>query len=115
MKDVNGELRYKDKIIKYVFNLNVMEAIQDEYGTLDEWGALTDGTKGEVNAKAIIFGFTEMINEAVDMKNDDEGTNDPHYTHKQVGRMITEIGIENAAVNMNKTIVDSTRVEPKNE
>ena len=35
MKDVNGEIQYKDKIYKTVFNLNVMEAIQEEYGTLD--------------------------------------------------------------------------------
>ena len=44
MKDMNGQIQYKGVSYRLVFNLNVMEAIQEEYGTLDNWGALTDGT-----------------------------------------------------------------------
>lgn len=114
MKDINGELQYKDKIYPLVFNLNVMEAIQEEYGTLDEWGKLTDGSKGEVNAKAVIFGFKEMINEGIDMANEEDGSDIKPVTLKQVGRMITEIGLKEATETMNTTVVESTKSNEKN-
>lgn len=114
MKDINGELQYKDKIYPLVFNLNVMEAIQEEYGTLDEWGKLTDGSKGEVNVKAVIFGFKEMINEGIDMANEEDGSDIKPVTLKQVGRMITEIGLKEATETMNTTVVESTKSNEKN-
>lgn len=109
MKDIKGLLNYKDKQIPFVFTLNVMEALQDEYGSLDKWAELTDGTNGEPNAKAIIFGFREMINEALDIQNEEDGTNYPPYTLKQVGRIVTEVGLANATAVLNTTITDSTR------
>ena len=115
IKEVSSKITYKDKDYKLVFNLNVMEKIQDEYKTLDKWGELTDGSKGEVNIKAIVFGITEMINEAIDIDNDENNANEPFVTHKQVGRILTEIGIEKAAKNMNNLVVESTKDDSKNE
>ena len=115
MKDFNGELKYKEKTFKLVFNLNVMEAIQEEYGSVSEWGKLTDGENGEPNAKAVIFGFTQMINEGIDMENDENGTDVKPFTLKQVGRLITEIGFSNATDKLNETVVGSTKTEEKNE
>ena len=115
IKEVSSTINYKDKTYRLVFNLNVMERIQDEYKTLDKWGELTDGSKGEVNIKALVFGITEMINEAIDIDNEDNNTSEPFVTHKKVGRMLTEIGIENAAKNMNKLVVESTKDDSKNE
>lgn len=114
MKDINGEIQYKDKIYPLVFNLNVMEAIQEEYGTLDEWGKLTDGSKGEISAKAVIFGFKEMINEGIDMANEEDGSDIKPVTLKQVGRMITEIGLKEATETMNTTVIESTKSNEKN-
>lgn len=115
IKEVSSKLTYKDKEYKLVFNLNVMEKIQDEYKTLESWGELTDGKSGEVNVKALVFGITEMINEAIDIDNDENGKNDPFVSHKQVGRMLTEIGIKKAAENMNDLVVESTKDDSKNE
>ena len=115
IKEVSSKITYKDKDYKLVFNLNVMEKIQDEYKTLDKWGELTDGSKGEVNIKALVFGITEMINEAIDIDNDENNANEPFVTHKQVGRILTEIGIEKAAKNMNNLVVESTKDDSKNE
>ena len=116
MRDFSKNLDYKGKTYKLVFNLNVMEAIQMEYGTLDHWGELTDGTeKGEPDAKAVIFGFTEMINEGIDIDNEENGTNDAPLTLKQVGRMITEIGLGNATKTLNETVIESTKGDGKNE
>lgn len=114
MKDINGKLEYKGKEYAVVFNLNVMEAIQEEYGTLDAWGALTDGKSGEVNAKALIFGLTQMINEGIDIRNEEVGTDEPMLTLKQVGRMITELGVQKSAETLNQTIIDSTQSAEKN-
>ena len=84
IKEVSSKLTYKDKEYKLVFNLNVMEKIQDEYKTLDAWGALTDGSEGEVNIKALVFGVTEMINEGIDIDNEDNNTSEPFVSHKKV-------------------------------
>lgn len=116
MKDYKFELQTEEKNYTLVFNLNVMQEIQEEYKTLEKWGELTDGKTGEVNVKALIFGLTAMMNEAIDMKNDEEGTNDPMLSKKQVGRIITKVGVEKSAVALNNAIVESTKNdEPKNE
>lgn len=115
MKDISGKIQYKDKEYKLVFNLNVMEKIQDEYGSIEKWGDLTDGKNGEPNAKAVIFGFTEMLNEGIDIENEENGTDIKPLTLKQVGRMITEIGIAKATATLNDTVVESTQSNEKNE
>jgi len=114
MKDVDKKFEYKGKEYRLAFNLNVMEEIQDEYETLDKWGSLTDGSNGEVNAKAVIFGFTAMLNEGIDMDNEDNGTDIKPFTHKQVGRLLTEIGLENMTKQLNDVVVESTKSDEKN-
>ena len=109
MKDIYGEITYKGKTYKLAFNLNVMESIQEEYGTVGKWAELTD--KDEPDFKAIIFGFTEMLNEGIDMDNEENGTNDKPLTHKQVGRMITEIGLAEASLALKDTVTNSVRDE----
>lgn len=142
MKDFNGEIQYKNKTYKIVFNLNVMETIQSEYGTLDAWGDLTDGAAyakreyeklgrkkpwddltdvekaqyhGEPDAKAVIFGFTQMFNEAIDIENEENGTDQKPLTLKQVGRMISEIGLAKATAKLNETVIESTKSTEKND
>lgn len=115
MKEMYGTIDYRGITYKLVFNLNVMEEIQEKYGTVESWGALTDGSDGaEPNAKAIIYGFRAMLNEGIDMDNDENGTNVKPFTLKQVGRMISEIGFEKATAALSKTVLDSTQSESKN-
>ena len=114
MKEMRNEIEYKGNKYNLVFNLNVMEVIQDEYGTLDKWGSLTDASKGEPNAKAVVFGFTAMLNEGIDIDNEENGTNIEPLTHKQVGRILTEIGLREATLKMNDTVIESTKSEEKN-
>lgn len=113
-KDYKFELEVENKKYKLVFNLNAMQEIQEEYGTLEKWGALTDGKSGEVNVKALIFGLTAMMNEAIEMENDEEGTDKPLFTQKQVGRIITKAGVENSAKKLNEAIIESTQSDAKN-
>lgn len=115
MKSISGTIQYKDKTYNLVFNLNVMESIQNEYGSLEKWGELTDGSNGEPDAKAVIFGFTEMINEGIDIENEENGTDIKPFTNKQVGRIITDVGLANATKTLNETVIASTESEEKNE
>lgn len=116
MKDYTGEIQYKDQTYKLVFNLNVMEAIQEEYGSLEEWGKLTDGSteSGEPNAKAVILGFREMINEGIDMENEEHGSDIKPLTLRQVGRLITDVGLMQATSKLNETVIESTKSDEKN-
>lgn len=116
MKDISKTLEYKGKEYKLVFDLNVMQAIQEEYGSLDKWAELTEGKDGEPNAKAVIFGFTQMLNEGIDIANEENGTKELPLTLKQVGRMLTAIGMDSAAQTMQEAVVDSTKGDDsKNE
>ena len=114
MKDINGSISYKGKDYRLEFNLNVMERIQEEYGTVEKWGELTDGESGEPNAKAVIFGFTEMLNEGIDMDNEENGTDIPPLTPKQVGRMITQLGLGEVSEAMSDTVIKSIEDPEKN-
>lgn len=114
MKEMRNEIEYKGIKYNLVFNLNVMEVIQDEYGSLDEWGKITDGSTGEPNAKAVVFGFTAMLNEGIDIDNENNGTNILPLTHKQVGRILTEIGLREATLKIKQTVIESTKSEEKN-
>lgn len=115
MKDIEKKFTYNGKDYLIVFNLNVMEEIQEKYGTIQKWGDLTDGGEtGEPNAKAVIVGFTAMINEGIDIMNEENGTKDKPLTQRQVGRIITEIGLAEAAGALQSTVVESTKSNEKN-
>ena len=106
MKDNAGKITYKEKEYKVVFNLNVMEAIQEEYGTLDKWTELTSGVDQEVNVKALKFGYTAMLNEALEI-----GTEYKPVTPAFVGRMLTDIGLDNMTKVLQDTVVESTKTD----
>lgn len=114
MKDVTATIQLKDKTYPMIFNLNVMEEIQSKYGTLEKWANLTDGKAGEPDAKAVIFGFLQMINEGIDIENEKNGTQNAFLTHKQVGRILTEYGIVEATKQLNATVIASTQPTEKN-
>jgi hypothetical protein len=115
MKDFGGKIEYKDKVYKLPFNLNVMEEIQDKYGSIDKWAELTDGSEnGEPNVKAVIFGLTSMINEGIEIENEENGTKEKKLTSKQVGRIITEVGLKEALKELNSTVTESTKSDEKN-
>lgn len=153
MKEKETVFTVNGKEYKAIFNLNVMQSIQIEYGTFTNWGELTDGyvydengirkvkldDKGEpitqivknesgediqievfetkeIDIKALIFGIKEMINEAIDIDNEKNNTNHPLLTSKQVGRLITAMGVSNATNKLNEAVIESTQDdEPKNE
>ena len=68
----------------------------------------------EPNAKAVIFGLTEMINEGIMIDNEENGKNEPLLTKRQVGRIITEVGLQNATKVLNDTVIESVQSNEKN-
>ena len=110
-----ASIRYKDKEYELVFNLNVMEEIQEEYGSVEKWGELTEAAD-EPNAKAIKFGLGAMINEGIDIYNEEHAGEEVRkpFTTRQIGRVITEVGLGDIAKSINNTVVDSTKTDEKN-
>lgn len=111
MKDNAGKITYKNKEYKIVFNLNVMEAIQEEFGTLDKWTELTSGTTQEVSVKALKFGYTEMLNEGLSIEAEENGTEFVPLTPAFVGRMLTDIGLDNMTKALQETVIESTQTD----
>lgn len=117
MKEVFSTIKDGEKEYAIVFNLNVMEAIQAEYETLEAWGAMTDGKAkdgDEVDVKALIFGMREMINEGIEINNEKTGVNEPLLTHKQVGRILSRCGIESVTDSINEVVIASSGSDEKN-
>ena len=108
-------ITYKGEDYELVFNLNVMEDIQNEYGSVEAWGELVEA-QAEPKAKDIKYGFTAMLNEGIDIYNEehDDEEKRPFFTEKQVGRIISEIGLLEAAKTLNKTVIDNTKSDEKN-
>ena len=116
INDVFGDIEYKGTTYKLVFNINVMENLQEEYGSFDNWVELVkpkDKNK-ETDIKALKFVFKEMLNEGIEITNEDNGIDIPLFNDKQAGRIITAIGIENANIQVMKTITESTKSTEKN-
>lgn len=113
MKNTIVYINTEKKDYPIVFNLNVMEEIQDKYGSLDKWGALTQGD-GEPRVKDLKYGILTMINEGIDIENENNGTNVPMLTEKQVGRLMTEVGIETIVEKIREITIASTKGDEKN-
>ena len=115
MKDYKVTFKVDGTEYPAIFNLNVMEAIQEEFGTVENWGSKTDAKSGEPSAKAIIFGYWAMMNEAIDINNDENGEKRPNLTLKQVGRIITRAGLQKSAEMLNNAVIEATKEDtPKN-
>lgn len=107
------KINYKGKEYDLVFNLNVMEKIQEKYGTVEAWGELANAD-GEPKIKDIKYGFVEMLNEGIDIYNEDHEDKRDFFTDKQVGRIISELGIDQIASKLNETVIESVKSDEKN-
>ena len=116
MKNTVVYIDNENKKYPLVFNLNVMEEIQEKYGSLDEWGKITQGN-GEPKVKDLKVGIMAMINEAIDIENEENGTNEPMLNARQVGRIMTEFGIVTIVQKIQEITIASTKSEDdgKNE
>ena len=106
-------LETKEEKFPLIFTLNVMEAIQDKYGSIDEWSKLIQ-KQGEPDIKALKFFITEAINEGIDIENEKTGDKRKLITTRKAGRILTEIGLAEATKKVTGTITNSVRTDNKN-
>lgn len=107
MKNKVVYIETEKRNIPLVFNLNVMEEIQEQYGSLEKWGEITQGD-GEPKVKDLKAGIMAMMNEAIDIENEENGSNETPLTEKQVGRIMTEVGIQEIVNKIREITVAST-------
>lgn len=121
---IKGELVMKDKMIyieceneKYpmCFNINVMEEIQEEYGSISNWGEIVENKDGEEpKIKDLKNGLLAMINEGIDIENEKEEIKRNPLTSKQVGRLISKIGLKELTEKIKEITVSSTKTGDEN-
>jgi hypothetical protein len=87
-----------------VCTINVLEAIQNEYESIEKWQEELSGNK---NIKHIIWTFCEFINEGIDILNDRKEEKMMPISHKKTGRIITEIGLAKALDIIRDIVSDS--------
>lgn len=110
MQDKISHFTYKEKQYPLVFNLNVMEEIQEHYGSMNEWAELVEGDN-EPKIKDLKFGIMAMINEAIDIENEEKEEKTPFFTSKQIGRVITEVGFIEFIKMIKELTIQSTKVD----
>ena len=117
MKEMETKLTLEDKEYILAFNLNAMSEIQEKYGTINNWvkEINLDGSEGEEpNLKALIYGLTVMLNEGIEITNDRTGSKDKLFTQKEVGRLLSKVGMEEASQKMADAVIESTKSDEKN-
>ena len=113
MKDIFGYLETETKKYPICFNVNVMEELQDEYGSLIKWTELIEpkDAKIEPSIKALKNGVLLMINEGIDIEKENKNIDQPYVNLKQVGRIITEIGLVNASKQIKDLTTKSLEID----
>ena len=93
-----------------------MEAIQDKYESIEKWSSLIQ-KNGEPDIKALKFFMTEAINEGIEIENEKNNEKRKSVTSKQVGRILTEVGLSDTANKIMTTISESIQTDDtsKNE
>ena len=116
MKENETYIEYKGNKYNVVFDMNVIETLQTKYGSFNKWSDLIQPTKDgeECNIEALKFGFCEAINEGIDIANEDRDEKLEFLTTRQVGRIITELGLRNINQKIQESVIESTKSEEKN-
>lgn len=95
MKDISDTLKYKGTEYKLVFDFNVMEEIQDKFGTFNAWVQEAYGKEtGEPSMKALSFAIASMINEGIEIENEEKGIDGKPITTRQANRILTQLAQE---------------------
>lgn len=121
---MGNDIRYlktRNETFPFTYSLNVMEALQNEFGSLNEWSDMVEPKDGsEPKIKALLFFFKEAINEGIDIENENSDQPRKFVNERKVGRIITELGVKTVLEQLKGTVIDAgsnddTEVdEPKN-
>ena len=118
MKDNIIYLDEENKKYPITFTLNVMDILQEKYGSIDAWKDLVvvKEQDKEPKIKDLKFAFTEMMNEAIRILNKYNQEDKMDFVDAwETGIIISEIGLKKVNEKMMNTIASSVKVDnPKN-
>lgn len=109
MLDTLGHIRVGEAEYPIAFTLNVMEAIQEQYGSMKKWGEAVQPKDEEPRIKDLIWTYKEFLNEGIDIENEESAEAKPLLTEKQVGRLISNVGLVEAIKVMQNITTKSTK------
>ena len=111
MKINETYIEYKGRKYNVVFDMNVIETLQIKYGSFNKWSDLIQPTKNgeECNIEALKFGFCEAINEGIDIANEDRENKLEFLTLKQVGRIITDLGLRTVNEKIQDAVIEGAK------
>lgn len=112
LKNVSKTVELAGKKYEMFCNINVLQELQDRYGSMQAWADHLDDAKGEASLKAVLDGLAVMINEGIDIANDD-GKNRQMITRKQLGRMVDEVSLPELLSTMGELISESMQSAEK--
>lgn len=108
---MGNDIRYlktKNETFPFTYSLNVMEALQNEFGSLNEWSDMVEPKDGsEPKIKALLFFFKEAINEGIDIENENSDQPRKFVNERKVGRIITELGVKTVLEQLKGTVIDA--------
>ena len=109
-------IKYKDREYGFILNVNSMDEIQNKLGTFNKW-CEDISHHPEPILNSLKIGYTAMINEYIDMKNEENGTNEPFLTERQVGRILSHLSLRVLGAMARQELIDSVhgKDESKNE
>jgi hypothetical protein len=94
--------------IPLAFTMNVMQEIQRKYGSINKISEMAkDGSEPDI--EAIIFFLKEAINEGIDIENERNSEKKEFLSEKQVGRLLSEVGMIEAMKSIGKAISESVK------
>lgn len=97
MIDKLNYIEANGKRYPFACSINVLEEIQEEYGSIKEWSDILTTKKEEGNIKELKHALMIMINEGIDIQNEESEQKMDFVTEKQVGRILTDASMTHAS------------------
>ena len=102
----------------FIYSINVMATLQKKYGSIQAWADVVEpkpkkkGEKVEPDLDALIFFFTEAFNEGIEVENESKNENRSLLTSRQVGRLVTKLGLANANEKLKEAVINAQPEKP---
>ncbi len=118
MKEMMETIKYRDTEYALVMDINVLQDLQEKYGSFEAWAEKVLLNNGETDLGALTFGVMAMINEGIEIHNEEAGDQPliRPITQRQAGRILTEVGLEEATEKVLSVVSASNKsAEPQSK
>ena len=116
MLEIKKYIETKEDKYPVIFSFNVLEEIQNKYDSFDNWSHIIEGEqfidgkwqKKEPKISDVKYFIKIAINEGIDLENEKTNSDRKFLTDKQVGRLISEVGVQTISKIIREVIQTST-------